>query len=123
MVLSSDLRISITDYSGHPFQVQLSRELARRGHAVQPFDAYPDVLATADVLIAFVEVDAGAFSLPSKVLSYLCAERAIVLSVPKKNLASRIVVKSGAGLLAENPMTPRVHGRNFEDAWQCFRAI
>jgi colanic acid biosynthesis glycosyl transferase WcaI len=28
------LRIVVHDYSGHPFQVQLSRELARRGHDV-----------------------------------------------------------------------------------------
>ncbi len=28
------LRILVHDYSGHPFQVQLSRELARRGHRV-----------------------------------------------------------------------------------------
>jgi hypothetical protein len=28
------MRILISDYSGHPFQVQLSRELARRGHQV-----------------------------------------------------------------------------------------
>ena len=28
------LRIVVHDYSGHPFQVQLSRELARRGHRV-----------------------------------------------------------------------------------------
>jgi colanic acid biosynthesis glycosyl transferase WcaI len=64
----------------------------------QPFEAYPDVLASADVLIAILESDAGAFSVPSKVLSYLCAERAIVLSAPKRNLAFRIIVKSGGGL-------------------------
>jgi UDP:flavonoid glycosyltransferase YjiC (YdhE family) len=29
------MRILISDYSGHPFQVQLSRELARRGHVVK----------------------------------------------------------------------------------------
>jgi colanic acid biosynthesis glycosyl transferase WcaI len=29
------MRILISDYSGHPFQVQLSRELARRGHTVR----------------------------------------------------------------------------------------
>lgn len=29
------MRILVADYSGHPFQVQLSRELARRGHAVR----------------------------------------------------------------------------------------
>src|SRR5215207_4463434 len=28
------MRILVHDYSGHPFQVQLSRELARRGHEV-----------------------------------------------------------------------------------------
>jgi hypothetical protein len=28
------MRILVADYSGHPFQVQLSRELARRGHSV-----------------------------------------------------------------------------------------
>lgn len=64
----------------------------------QPFEAYPDVLATADVLIALLEEDAGAFSVPSKVLSYLCSQRAIVLSAPAENLAARIVEKSHAGL-------------------------
>ena len=29
-----DMRILLHDYSGHPFQVQLARELSRRGHAV-----------------------------------------------------------------------------------------
>jgi len=28
------MRIGIHDFSGHPFQVQLSRELASRGHEV-----------------------------------------------------------------------------------------
>lgn len=28
------MRICLCDYSGHPFQVQLSRELAKRGHQV-----------------------------------------------------------------------------------------
>ena len=28
------MRIVVNDYSGHPFQIELSRELARRGHAV-----------------------------------------------------------------------------------------
>jgi len=28
------MRIAVHDYSGHPFQIQLSRELARRGHEV-----------------------------------------------------------------------------------------
>ena len=28
------MRIVVNDYSGHPFQIELSRELARRGHKV-----------------------------------------------------------------------------------------
>jgi hypothetical protein len=28
------MRIAVCDYCGHPFQVQLSRQLARRGHDV-----------------------------------------------------------------------------------------
>ncbi|VAW39603.1 Glycosyl transferase, group 1, partial [hydrothermal vent metagenome] len=41
----------------------------------QPFADLPDVLGTANVLIAILEPDAGIFSVPSKVLSYLCAKR------------------------------------------------
>ena len=36
----------------------------------QPFEALPDVLGSADVLVAILEADAGVFSVPSKVLSY-----------------------------------------------------
>ncbi|RYJ01060.1 MAG: glycosyltransferase WbuB, partial [Actinomycetales bacterium] len=28
------MKVVVHDFSGHPFQVQLSRELARRGHDV-----------------------------------------------------------------------------------------
>ena len=41
----------------------------------QPMDQYPDVLAAADVLVALLEPTAGTYSVPSKVLSYLCAGR------------------------------------------------
>lgn len=63
----------------------------------QDFAVLPDVMATADVLVAILEPDAGVFSVPSKVLSYLCAGRGILLAVPPENLASRIVVENGAG--------------------------
>lgn len=65
----------------------------------QSFEDYPDVLGCADILIAILEKDAGEFSVPSKVLSYLCAERAIILSAPENNLASRIVTRCGAGIV------------------------
>jgi glycosyltransferase involved in cell wall biosynthesis len=64
----------------------------------QPYESYPQVLATAKVLISVLEKDAGTFSVPSKILSYLCSGRAIVLSAPPENLASRIVQRAGAGV-------------------------
>ena len=66
----------------------------------QPFEALPDVLATASVLTAVLEPDASAVSVPSKVLAYLCAGRAISLAVPPDNLAARIVRREGAGVVA-----------------------
>jgi len=38
------LKIVVHDYSGHPFQVELSRELARRGHTVH--HCYSDSIST-----------------------------------------------------------------------------
>lgn len=69
-------------------------------YGFQPFGQLPQALASADVLVAVLETDAGVFSVPSKVLSYLCASRPVLLAVPPENLASRIVSKSGAGLTA-----------------------
>ena len=67
----------------------------------QPFEVLPEVLASADVLLAVLEADAGVFSVPSKVLTYLCAARALLLAVPPDNLAARIVRNNEAGLLVE----------------------
>jgi glycosyltransferase involved in cell wall biosynthesis len=69
-------------------------------HGFQPFEDLPDVLAAADVLVAVLEPEAGVFSVPSKVLSYLCAERPLLLAVPPENLVWRIVERAGAGLTA-----------------------
>jgi glycosyltransferase involved in cell wall biosynthesis len=67
----------------------------------QRFEILPEVIATADVLLAIIEKDAGAFSVPSKVLTYLCAERALLLAVPPSNLAARIVKDNGVGLVVD----------------------
>ncbi|HTA64219.1 MAG TPA: glycosyltransferase family 4 protein [Xanthomonadaceae bacterium] len=63
----------------------------------QPHEAMSDVLGTADVLVSILEPDAGVFSVPSKVLSYHCAGRPMLLAVPASNLASRIVTEEGTG--------------------------
>ncbi|MCI0401156.1 MAG: glycosyltransferase family 4 protein [Gammaproteobacteria bacterium] len=67
----------------------------------QPFARLPEVLGSADVLMAVLEPDAGLFSVPSKVLTYLCARRPILMAVPGENLASRIVHQYRTGLSVE----------------------
>lgn len=64
---------------------------------LQPFERLPEVLASADILCAVIEKDAGVFSVPSKVLSYLCAGRPILLAAPSTNLAARIVTSTKCG--------------------------
>ena len=55
------------------------------------------MLASGDVLIAMIEPDAASYSVPSKVLSYLCSGKPIVLAAEERNLAARILKRSGAG--------------------------
>ena len=63
----------------------------------QPFEAMSEVLATADILVAVLEPEAGIFSVPSKVLSYLAAGRPILGAISADNLAARIVQRANAG--------------------------
>ncbi len=65
----------------------------------QPFADLPAVMATGDVLTGILEADAGEFSVPSKTLSYLCAERPLLLAMPGGNLAARITERQKAGLI------------------------
>lgn len=67
----------------------------------QPYERLGEVLASADVLLTVLEHDAGVFSVPSKVLTYLCAGRAVAAAVPGGNLAARIVTRAGAGVVAD----------------------
>jgi glycosyltransferase involved in cell wall biosynthesis len=57
----------------------------------QPYERLPEVLGSADVLVVLLEHDAGAFSVPSKTLSYLCAGRPILGLMPAENLAATLV--------------------------------
>ena len=54
----------------------------------QPAADLSDVLASADVVLALLEKDAAMFSVPSKVLSYLAAGRAIAGLMPADNPAA-----------------------------------
>ena len=74
--------------------------------AYQPYDRLPEVLASADVLVAVLEPEAGTFSVPSKILTYLCAARPLLVSVPTDNLAARVVERSGGGVVVRPGDTP-----------------
>jgi colanic acid biosynthesis glycosyl transferase WcaI len=65
----------------------------------QPYECISEVLASADVLLATLESDAGQFAVPSKILSYLCAGRALLLAGPRENLAASVVERSGGGIV------------------------
>jgi colanic acid biosynthesis glycosyl transferase WcaI len=66
----------------------------------QPFERFPEVLASGDILVAILEPDAGIFSVPSKVLSYMCAGRPILAAMPVENLAARILSRHDAGRIS-----------------------
>ncbi len=65
----------------------------------QPFEVMSDVLASGDVLVAILEADAGRFSVPSKILTYMCSQRPLLLSVPPENLAARLVKENLLGMV------------------------
>ncbi len=76
-----------------------AEEPALRLLPYQPYERLPEVLASADVLVALLETDASAFSVPSKVLTYLCAGRPLLVSLARDNLAARVVERSGGGIV------------------------
>ena len=72
---------------------------------VLPFQSYerlPDTLGSADVLLAILEPDAGVYSVPSKILSYHCAGRAIVAALPAENLAARTIERAASGVVVDS---------------------
>jgi colanic acid biosynthesis glycosyl transferase WcaI len=63
----------------------------------QPYEDLPDVLGAADLVVAMLEPEAGVFSVPSKVLTYLCAGRPILGVMPPENQAALMIGEAGAG--------------------------
>ena len=57
----------------------------------QPFELMSQIIGSADVLVSILEPEAGIYSVPSKVQTYLCGKKPLLLSVPADNLITRIV--------------------------------
>jgi glycosyltransferase involved in cell wall biosynthesis len=61
----------------------------------QPAERFSEVLASADAMIVLLEPSAAAFSVPSKVLSYLAAGRPTIGLLPADNAAAADVSAAG----------------------------
>ena len=66
------------------------------------FEHLPSALSSADVHIAILDKSAGGYCVPSKVLTYHCIGKPLLLSVPEGNLVSRIVKKQKSGLVTDS---------------------
>jgi colanic acid biosynthesis glycosyl transferase WcaI len=64
----------------------------------QPYDQLPDMLASADVLLVVLESNASRYSVPSKVLNYLCAGRPVLALLPPDNAVAHMVEAAEAGI-------------------------
>lgn len=69
----------------------------------QPYERLPEVLGSGDVLVVLLDKDAGAFSVPSKTLSYLCAGRPVLGLMPAENLAATLVDRVSGCVLPPEP--------------------
>jgi glycosyltransferase involved in cell wall biosynthesis len=65
----------------------------------QPYERLPELHATADLLLALLDSEARVFSVPSKVLTYLCAGRALLAAIPAENLAARVLLENDCGVV------------------------
>jgi len=96
--------VVISEGSGADFVTRRAHEQGLANVRVlpfQPYDRLPQILATADVLVAILEPGAGVFSVPSKILSYFCASRPILAAIPSENLAARTIVRANAGIVVD----------------------
>ena len=66
-----------------------------------PFADLPALLGGADVVVAFIEPEAGVYSVPSKILSYLAAGRPVLGAMPRENLAARLLETHQAGFVSD----------------------
>jgi colanic acid biosynthesis glycosyl transferase WcaI len=97
-----DVRIVVVG-RGFGFDLLQQKRQARRLDNLilvdwQPHERLPQVLAAGDLLMAAIAPQASVSSVPSKILGYLCAGRAVLAVVPPDNLGRRLVEEAGVGM-------------------------
>jgi glycosyltransferase involved in cell wall biosynthesis len=68
---------------------------------MQPKNAYPELLATADACLVTLATDVKTPVVPSKLLTIMAAERPVLASLPLTGDAPRIISDSGCGIAVE----------------------
>lgn len=100
-------RATVIVVSEGPGRDRIERQAAQRRLTnllvadFQPAADYPDVVASADVLVANLTPGSSRYSVPSKVLSYFCAGRPLLAIMPADNDAALSVERAGAGFVVE----------------------
>lgn len=82
---------------------RLPRRRAGRPHTrpFQPYERPPKMSGSANVLLTLLTAEVSSFSVPSKVMTYLVAERPIVASMPLDNPRPRSSGGHGADLVVD----------------------
>ncbi len=70
----------------------------------QGYDQLPLALGSADVLLAILDPEASKYSVPSKVLTYMCAGKPIVALVPPDNQAALAIQTANAGFVVNDTL-------------------
>jgi glycosyltransferase involved in cell wall biosynthesis len=67
----------------------------------QNYAYYTEMLASADILLSVSTDDAAAFSIPSKILGYLCAGRPVLAVTPRGSPTARQLIGNDMGVVAD----------------------
>jgi glycosyltransferase involved in cell wall biosynthesis len=93
--------VVITDGIGREYLEKMPPLENLRLLPFQPYEVLPEVLASADILLATLDAEAGKFAIPSKILTCLCAGRPILFAGPRENLSASIIERSGGGVVVD----------------------
>lgn len=102
---AGDPSVAVVVVSSGPGADWLKAEASERGLSnlhVLPFVDYsilPATLQAAEILLAILEPAAARFSVPSKILTYACAGRPVVVAMPLDNAATRLIRDVGFGIV------------------------
>lgn len=103
---SQDPEVCIVVVAEGPFAEKLASESKSNNLTnlitlpYQPAEAFPEMLASGDVLMTILRADASVYSVPSKVYAYMCAARPQLLSISPENPIAKLVLEHKMGMVS-----------------------